>query len=357
MFKYSRRSASSLLIALPFIGGGGLVRLVAEAEPAPQAGWRFCGKCNELFFDGSPNKGRCPAGGGHQASGLNFILPHDGPATKTAQRDWRFCGQCNAMFFDGSPNKGVCPSGGGHRAVGFNFVLPHDVPATSKSQAAWRFCSKCNAMFFDGSPAKGRCPAGVGHTPVGFTFVLPNAGDPFANALETFWRDAGRGIVADVIKRSLVGRRFAKGVSGRDANVNLGDIQATWQRTSPTSLQVEMTAPGNNADVKVTQPSFLGSFADPSFRVGFALLGRFDLRARAGAPFVEVNVVDLSVSRASVHGSNVSGTLVETFADAFSGGGFSRQITSQVNDDSKIKGQVQSGLNQALAGIPSIGIP
>jgi hypothetical protein len=29
------------------------------------------------------------------------------------------------MFFDGFPGKGVCPASGGHQAQGFNFVLPH----------------------------------------------------------------------------------------------------------------------------------------------------------------------------------------------------------------------------------------
>jgi hypothetical protein len=29
-----------------------------------------------MFFDGFPDKGRCPAGGGHQAAGFNFVLPH-----------------------------------------------------------------------------------------------------------------------------------------------------------------------------------------------------------------------------------------------------------------------------------------
>lgn len=42
-----------------------------------------------------------------------------------AQAQWRFCHKCVSMFFDGRPEKGVCPAGGGHEAAGFNFVLPH----------------------------------------------------------------------------------------------------------------------------------------------------------------------------------------------------------------------------------------
>jgi hypothetical protein len=34
------------------------------------------------------------------------------------------------MFYDGYSQKGSCGSGGGHQAQGYNFVLPHDLPGT-----------------------------------------------------------------------------------------------------------------------------------------------------------------------------------------------------------------------------------
>lgn len=78
-----------------------------------------------MFFDGRPDKGACPRGGGHSAAGFNFVLHHDAPETSTNQANWRFCRKCNVMFFDGRPDKGKCPRGGGHEAAGFNFVLAH----------------------------------------------------------------------------------------------------------------------------------------------------------------------------------------------------------------------------------------
>jgi hypothetical protein len=33
-----------------------------------QEGWRWCHKCEGLFFAGHPSQGRCPAGGSHDAS-------------------------------------------------------------------------------------------------------------------------------------------------------------------------------------------------------------------------------------------------------------------------------------------------
>jgi hypothetical protein len=81
------------------------------------------------------------------------------------------------MFFDGFPDKGRCPGGGGHEAAGFQFVLPHDIRVAGLNQGSWRFCRKCNVMFFDGFPAKGRCQGGGGHEAAGFQFVLPFRGN------------------------------------------------------------------------------------------------------------------------------------------------------------------------------------
>lgn len=189
-----------------------------------QPEWRFCRKCYALFYDGFPSKGRCHAdGGGHEAAGFNFVLPHDVSGTPTAQDSWRFCHLCNEMFYDGRSDKGHCPGGaldlsglesqtaelnrpivgvpsadagtqdppggpavgnvavphrsnrGGHEAAGFNFVLPHDIPGTSTAQDSWRFCHLCNAMYYDGFPDNGRCVgSGGGHEAAGFTFVLPH---------------------------------------------------------------------------------------------------------------------------------------------------------------------------------------
>jgi hypothetical protein len=169
-----------------------------ETKIAQQSEWRFCRKCQELFFNGFSSTGVCPAGGGHEAAGFNFVLPHVAEETPNAQHDFRFCRKCREMFFNGFPNKGVCPAGGTHQAAGFNFVLPHDVPETQgapffdstgalqpgalQSQQSWRFCHKCEAIFFDGLPTKGACAAGGAHESEGFNFVLPHdvPGDPTA---------------------------------------------------------------------------------------------------------------------------------------------------------------------------------
>lgn len=147
----------------------GQAQLPAVQSSPVQSSWHCCRKCNSLFFDGYVDKGRCAAGGQHEAETLDFQLTRD--AATPGQRDWRHCGKCHVLFFDGNPDKGRCPSGGGHVAAGYNFVVQHDV--AGPEQHDWRFCSKCGDMFYDGSSFKGRCSAGGGHAASGFNFALP----------------------------------------------------------------------------------------------------------------------------------------------------------------------------------------
>jgi hypothetical protein len=136
--------------------------------------WRFCHKCFVLFFDGNATKGRCAAGGAHEAQGLTFNIPHGIAETAHDQAHWRFCNKCSTLFFHGFPQSGTCPAGGGHETKAKqNFVLHHDVPDEFPfTQGAWRFCSRCFALFFEGFPEDGTCASGGPHEAAGFGFVL-----------------------------------------------------------------------------------------------------------------------------------------------------------------------------------------
>lgn len=147
-----------------------------------QLDWRFCIRCNSLFWSGDPHgdRGVCPVDGApHVPEGFVFSIPHDVPPSVVAQTDWRFCIRCKAMFWDGDPHrKGACAAGGAHQSQGWVFVLPHDVPGPG--QPEWRFCEKCMSLFWNGNPAvKGVCPADrSAHVAQGFVFVLPHIGPP-----------------------------------------------------------------------------------------------------------------------------------------------------------------------------------
>jgi hypothetical protein len=138
-----------------------------------QQSWRYCQKCQAMFYAGRPGgQGVCAAGGAHSEQGFSFILPYNAPATATAQASWRFCQKCYVMFYAGHPTQGVCADGGTHSAHGDDFVLPHDIPATSTHQGSWRFCEKCEAIFYAGHANQGVCPAGGAHSAHGDDFVL-----------------------------------------------------------------------------------------------------------------------------------------------------------------------------------------
>lgn len=138
--------------------------------------WRYCGKCHTLFYDGYADKGKCSAGGSHEAIGFIFEIPYNFHDTYYMQGKWRFCGKCNVMFYNGYEDKGKCSAGGGHEAIGFNFFLPHNTAANVYNQGDWRYCGRCHALFYDGYQDKGNCPAGGGHQAIGFNFVLPHRG-------------------------------------------------------------------------------------------------------------------------------------------------------------------------------------
>lgn len=166
-----------------------------DNTPIPgQRDWRFCVKCHGMFFDGYPQKGVCPVGGEHEAhpQSFNFVLPHNETGDRGPQ-DCRFCVKCHGLFLDGwpvdatgaplpgvAPDRGVCPAGGRHEIdpESYRFLLPHDSTAV-QGQADWRQCRRCRAVFFDGYQHKGLCPAG------GKSFALNpvmngNYFDPFA---------------------------------------------------------------------------------------------------------------------------------------------------------------------------------
>src|SRR4051812_41310585 len=115
----SRRYFIGTTIFLGRVVGGLTIPKPIFAGAPRQANWRFCNKCEVLFFNGYPNKGSCATGGAHVAQGFNFLLPHDVAETSSEQRNWRFCNKCKAMFFDGFPVKGSCPAGGAHVAQGY----------------------------------------------------------------------------------------------------------------------------------------------------------------------------------------------------------------------------------------------
>jgi hypothetical protein len=145
----------------------GVILLHELVEPtssiaATQNDWRWCRKCEGLWFNGHPTKGRCPVGGTHENNGSgNYRLNLDEPSTGD-QEDWRWCLKCEGLWFSGNPTRGVCPAGGTHDPTGSgNYSLRMSQAAAMQDD--WRWCVKCEGLWFNGNPTSGRCPAGGSH--------------------------------------------------------------------------------------------------------------------------------------------------------------------------------------------------
>lgn len=127
-----------------------------------QRNWRWCSKCQGLFFGGNAGS-KCPVGGSHIKIGSgNYSLVHNATSAP-GQSNWRWCSKCQGLWFGGNP-AGKCPGGGVHTKVGSgNYTLAN---GSGAGQSNWRWCSKCQGLWFGGNPA-GVCPAGGLHTKAG----------------------------------------------------------------------------------------------------------------------------------------------------------------------------------------------
>jgi hypothetical protein len=126
------------------------------ASPAGQSNWRWCKKCQGLFFAGGATHGLCPSGGTHSTVGSgNYKLSLGGGG----QAGWRWCSKCQGLYFCGTGSAGVCPAGGPHNggSSGHYVLLQNNL----SGQKDWRWCNKCQGLFFAGTSA-GVCPAKPG---------------------------------------------------------------------------------------------------------------------------------------------------------------------------------------------------
>jgi hypothetical protein len=171
----SRRQVISTFGALSLTGAAlsqldSPAALAAAALPAVdnvsrdnQAGWRWCNKCQGLFFAGSATQGVCPAWGAHDSTGSgNYQLEANVPAAP-GQHNWRWCHKCQGLFFASHPFQGRCPAGDAHANVGSgNYILMSFSPGGA-GQHNWRWCNKCEGLFFAGGFNLGICPAWDAH--------------------------------------------------------------------------------------------------------------------------------------------------------------------------------------------------
>lgn len=135
-----------------------------------QLGWRNCRACSGTFFAFNETKGLCPAradGGPHDDTGSPWLGVHYGASSASSmQGGWRWCEKCQGMFF-GRDNKdaGVCPAGGAHRLGRSGYYSLGHTSQSAAPTAGWRWCSRCEGLFYTDGASLGRCPAQGTHDP------------------------------------------------------------------------------------------------------------------------------------------------------------------------------------------------
>jgi hypothetical protein len=190
--------AAGLTVSLPTFSGVAsaattvnLNNVTYQAQP----NWWYCGKCACCFFSNAAAApvGVCAAGGHHSGSAhlANYEMPHGGPkqgnpATNPygVQTGWRWCGKCQLIFWGSGVGSSNCPIGGTHTlSSGTIYDLAWgQIPSTNVYQISWQFCNQCQTLYWPGGSkdvhfTNGVCPGTTfpftGHkTPPGSDYAL-----------------------------------------------------------------------------------------------------------------------------------------------------------------------------------------
>ena len=143
------------------------VVLRVDAGPVPaQNRWRWCQKCQGLHFitdTKNPIFGPCPAGGVHTGDNSTAYLVVNNTPSAPGQHGWRWCPKCQGLFYGPGQSSSHCPAGGAHdgSTSGDYSLIMNDL--NSPGEHGWNWCQKCQGMFQGPSQSSSRCPAGGPH--------------------------------------------------------------------------------------------------------------------------------------------------------------------------------------------------
>jgi len=166
------RAAGATAAALVVTGA---VSVATQAPAlAAQPNWRWCKNCQSLWYAGNGISATCarfPLGQQHSDAGSGNYSLEFRPSGGDGQENWRWCIKCNGLWFSGNGDLGVCtvrPDQGHTSVNSANYVLQSD----GGGQEHWRWCRLCDWLWFSGNGVSGFCPffarsGGGGHSLVG----------------------------------------------------------------------------------------------------------------------------------------------------------------------------------------------
>jgi hypothetical protein len=183
-----RAGSNSGMPAHRCTGGGG--------PAADDDGWRWRrspSRTTVAPFVVAP-AGVCAADGGHHsgsARNADYEMPHGGPNQGNpttnpygVQTGWRWCGKCELIFWGSGVGSSNCPIGGTHTLSSSTVydLAWGQIPSTNVYQINWQFCYQCQALYWPGGSknvhfTNGVCPGTTfpftGHnTPPGSDYAL-----------------------------------------------------------------------------------------------------------------------------------------------------------------------------------------
>jgi hypothetical protein len=165
---FDRRAALTTLTlgSIAIVGGFGFA---SPAHALAQEGWRWCKKCQVMFYGlHSSGLGACPAGGQHDPSQSgHYYIRVEGAVPGVQQAGWRWCKKCMGFWYAGGTSLGTCPAGGTHSQQGSGAYAAMLGGSAQQRQGGWRWCKVCMGMFYAGGGAAGVCPGGGGHNSTG----------------------------------------------------------------------------------------------------------------------------------------------------------------------------------------------
>ena len=167
-----------------------------------QPDWWYCVQCYGIFHsdDDTPN-GVCPYNGGkHQnnTSYYNYCTQFGGSSEgpdlggSGVQSGWRWCSKCQGLFWGSAATDSYCPAGGQHIVTSdtYTYVLVFGTPTiawtnaqgssyTVAAQSGWLYCGKCRGLFYGhGTNSGGWCPAGSHHLQASNSYNYEMIPDP-----------------------------------------------------------------------------------------------------------------------------------------------------------------------------------
>jgi hypothetical protein len=166
----------------------GTLNKLKEDNMAVQSNWRMCGLCMGIFFNGHPTKGVCPHHNGLPGlasqhlpdPSIRFQLTISTQKTPGFQDKWRWCRRCEGLFFHGNSSDGRCPAVGlGHDFIGsgsyqIQFAKTKQVAIGGFGFGEIVWCAKCEGMWVNFGSNFGTCSDGAEHSKQGSgSYLIP----------------------------------------------------------------------------------------------------------------------------------------------------------------------------------------